>query len=680
MRQSLPLRRLDAALAREVMRLRTRYQLSLDEFRGLYISDEQVDALLRQVASVCRAEAELPRREPHPAIDAVAGRFNLDAAATDILLLALAPDVDPFYCTLIAYLNDDARRRWPTVDLAQRLFGFRECAEALAPAGALFGPGLLLAQEGGEPRVPLPLREFTANPVLAAYVLGEVVAGRPGLGMDLHGEKPFEGGDPGPFGPLTPAMAAGERPLVILRGATGDELALAARRLARLLGRPLTRLSLAEEPNPAALMRDGLLAARLASGLLLVEADLGSFVAAARALREPPVPVLLMAPAAIAGNTALAGIPAVQVTLDRPDAAARRRIWACALQGAGLFADAPVVSEVADRFRLSEAQIDAAARSLRLGLGLGPGERGAANAVTLKAAARDQAEIELGGLAQRVVPKHGWDDLVLPDAAMRQLRQLSGAIRHRELVYSEWGFGGGPGITALFSGSPGTGKSMSACVLAREAMLDLWRIDLSALVSKYVGETEKHLDRVFALAHDGNAILFFDEADALFGKRSEVKDAHDQFANIEVAFLLQRLEVFEGVVILASNLARNLDQAFSRRLHFVIDFPLPDALLRERLWRAAIAPGAPLADDVDLEFLASQFAFAGGDIRVAALDAAFAAAADGEAIDMARLVQAVSRQLLKQGKVPTASEFRRYHALLAAGPKVCGWHTARSCA
>lgn len=182
------------------------------------------------------------------------------------------------------------------------------------------------------------------------------------------------------------------------------------------------------------------------------------------------------------------------------------------------------------------------------------------------------------------------------------------------------------------------------------------------MISRWVGETEKHLDRVFALARDGNAILFFDEADALFGKRSEVKDAHDRYANLEVAFLLQRLEVFEGVVILASNLARNLDQAFGRRLHFTIDFPLPDAGLRERLWRAAIPPGAPLAADVDFGFLAGQFAFAGGDIRVAVLDAAFAAAAHDEAIDMARLCQAVSRQLLKQGKVPVVSEFRQYLA------------------
>jgi SpoVK/Ycf46/Vps4 family AAA+-type ATPase len=202
-------------------------------------------------------------------------------------------------------------------------------------------------------------------------------------------------------------------------------------------------------------------------------------------------------------------------------------------------------------------------------------------------------------------------------------------------------------------------------VLAREAGLDLWRIDLSKVLSKWIGETEKHLDRIFAQARDGNAILFFDEADAMFGKRSEVKEAHDRYANIEVAYLLQRLESYDGVVILATNLARNIDPAFSRRLHFVIDFPLPDPALREQLWRAALPARAPLADDLDVGFLARQFAFAGGDIRVAVLDAAFAAAADESPIDMSRLLQAVARQLLKQGKVPQGSEFQHYHSTRA---------------
>ena len=171
----------------------------------------------------------------------------------------------------------------------------------------------------------------------------------------------------------------------------------------------------------------------------------------------------------------------------------------------------------------------------------------------------------------------------------------------------------------MFSGASGTGKTMSAAVVARELGLDLFRIDLSAVVSKYIGETEKNLERIFKAAEGSNAILFFDEADALFGKRSEVKDAHDRYANIEVAYLLQRMETYDGVLILATNLAKHIDEAFSRRIHVEIDFPLPDEVQRERLWRLLIPHAAPTAADVDYEFLARQFPLTGGEIRNVAL-------------------------------------------------------------
>lgn len=201
---------------------------------------------------------------------------------------------------------------------------------------------------------------------------------------------------------------------------------------------------------------------------------------------------------------------------------------------------------------------------------------------------------------------------------------------------------------------------MSASVIAQATGLELWRIDLSSVVSKYIGETEKNLERIFAGARSGDAILFFDEADALFGKRSDVKDAHDRYANIEVAYLLQRLEEHDGVAILASNFTRNIDQAFVRRLQFIVEFPMPDTGLRERLWRKAFPAGAPMARDIDYRFLARQFAFAGGDIRSAALDAAFLAAQQDGAVTMEHLVRAVSRQMLKQGKLPARGDFGAY--------------------
>jgi hypothetical protein len=506
----------------------------------------------------------------------------------------------------------------------------------------------------------LSLTEFAANPVVSAYLLGAAVRLPSGLAvLDPSGEQP------GPLAGLAAVLAAGARPIVVLTGRKMAGRCEAVLGLAGRLGCTVVRLQLGPEAAPSGSMRDAMLAARLAGALLLIDPGPGGLAPLAAALGESPVPVFLLVEEGEPWCPALAGCAALEVPFPPLGQAESRRHWTSALQRAGLAAEASALQDVADRFRLFPRQIQAAADRLRLECWLGPGGRGSVGAASLLAAARDQAAFGLTGLAQPVALRHGWADLVLPASCQRQLRHLAGAIRHRGRVFDDWGFGGGCGLVALFSGGPGTGKSISAAVLAREAGLDLWRIDLSAVVSKYIGETEKHLERVFTLARDGNAILFFDEADALFGKRSEVKDAHDRYANIEIAFLLQRLEAYDGVAILATNLARNVDRAFSRRLHFVIEFPQPDANLRERLWRQALPAAAPVARDIDFGFLARQFAFAGGDIRVAALDAAFAAAGADVAIDMTLLLQAVSRQLLKQGKVPQASDFRQYYGLVA---------------
>jgi SpoVK/Ycf46/Vps4 family AAA+-type ATPase len=205
---------------------------------------------------------------------------------------------------------------------------------------------------------------------------------------------------------------------------------------------------------------------------------------------------------------------------------------------------------------------------------------------------------------------------------------------------------------------------MSASIIATESGVDLYRIDLAGLVSKYIGETEKNLDRIFAAARSSNAILFFDEADALFGNRSEAHDAHDRYANIEVAYLLQKLEQHDGVVILASNLPRNIDAAFARRIQFHVEFPLPAEPDRERLWRGMFPAQAPLASDVDFLFLARQFTLTGGQIRSVSLDAAFLAAADGRRITMPLIVKAVARELMKQGRMPSLQVFQQYLPLI----------------
>ncbi len=248
---------------------------------------------------------------------------------------------------------------------------------------------------------------------------------------------------------------------------------------------------------------------------------------------------------------------------------------------------------------------------------------------------REHARQGLQGRAVQVEPAASWDDLVLPDAQVRTLRQVALHVRHRELVNERWGFAGkhprGLGLTALFAGASGTGKTMAAEVIAGELGLDLYRIDLATVVSKYIGETEKNLRALFAAATHSGAILLFDEADALFGRRSEVRDSHDRYANLEVSYLLQQMETYQGVAILTTNMQHALDAAFLRRLRFVVQFPFPDAPARERIWRGVFPAATPVGD---LDFAAlARLNVSGGVIRNIAILAAFLAAGDSGRVE-----------------------------------------------
>ncbi len=272
-------------------------------------------------------------------------------------------------------------------------------------------------------------------------------------------------------------------------------------------------------------------------------------------------------------------------------------------------------------------------------------------------ALRESARGGLDALAQRIDSHATFDDLVVPASVSSQLREIASQLRHRQRVYDEWGFGArdsrGLGIAALFSGESGTGKTLAAEAIANEARLDLYRIDLACVVSKYIGETEKNLSRVFDAAEHSGAVLLFDEADALFGKRSEVKDSHDRYANIEVAYLLQRVESYRGLAILTTNMKSALDRAFLRRIRFIVQFPFPDEAAREQIWRRQFPSNAPL-DRIDFSAM-SRLQLSGGSIRSVAVNAAFHAAAHGEAIGQDALMTAARAEFAKLERSFTAS-------------------------
>ena len=305
------------------------------------------------------------------------------------------------------------------------------------------------------------------------------------------------------------------------------------------------------------------------------------------------------------------------------------------------------IQELVSQFNLSTTAIRSSAQEA-----LASGVSGKALAKELWNASRAQARPRLADLAQRIEPLATWDDLVLPESERGLLREIAAHVAYKATVYETWGFGAvsnrGLGISALFAGASGTGKTMAAEVLANTLRLDLYRIDLSSVISKYIGETEKNLRRVFDAAEDGGAILFFDEADALFGKRSEVKDSHDRYANIEINYLLQRMESYRGLAVLATNMKGALDPAFLRRIRFVVNFPFPDTKQRAEIWQRVFPPNTPI-EGLDIAKLA-RLNVTGGSIRNIALNAAFLAAATGEPVRMVHLLRAAHSEFAKLEK------------------------------
>jgi hypothetical protein len=385
--------------------------------------------------------------------------------------------------------------------------------------------------------------------------------------------------------------------------------------------------------------------ALLLPGALLIQCfHSGVTVSARRVLERLSVPV-----AAASREPARLDRPCHRFDVNKPGPAEQRRLWEKGLGPAASTLNG-ALDALSEQFRLSAKTIYSASTSCE----------DASTPGHLWTLCRSLALPRLEDLAQRIVPCAGWDDLVLPDLQMQMLRQLATQVHHRLKVYETWGFAAkgrrGLGVSALFAGESGTGKTMAAEVLARELALDLYRIDLSAVVSKYIGETEKNLKQVFDAAEEGGVLLLFDEADALFGKRSEVRDSHDRYANIEVGYLLQRMEGYQGLAILTTNSKSALDKSFLRRLRFTVNFPFPDAAQREAIWKR-IFPAKTPSQGLNNSRLA-QLNVAGGNIRNIALNAAFLAAESKAPVQMVHVLKAARLEAQKIERALSEAEIR----------------------
>ncbi len=599
-------------------------------------------------AQLDQMRAEMPAPS---ALDHLSEMFGLTAFERDVLLLCAGAEIDSAVAAQLAATVNERGSSLLTFGLALSMLPDPHWT-AITPARPLRrwclielgdGPSLLTKRLGIDERV----LHFLAG---TSYLDPRL---RP-----LMREQPMpELASPSHLALAQTALRELERhgrpvPLVEL---VGDDLTGkrgVAGLIARALGLQLHMLQAADIPDGVQ-ERDALSvlwereAALLASGLLIEhDGDVGK----ALRLAERPGGLVFIA----SRHPGSAPRASLRLTVDKPEASEQKRLWTEAL-GPEVARLNGALDRVATHFRLSADAIARISDAVRVRRADMP----SADAV-LWHECRSLVRTGLNGLAQRVEPAATWDAVILPEPQKATLRQIAAHMKHRLEVYDTWGFAKrdtrGLGITALFAGESGTGKTMATEALARELCLDLYRIDLSVVVSKYIGETEKNLSRVFDAAEESGAILLFDEADALFGKRSDVKDSHDRYANIEVSYLLQRMEAYRGLAILTTNLKSALDAAFHRRLRFVVHFPFPDEPLREAIWRGVFPPATPV-EALDFAKL-SKLAVAGGGIRNIALNAAFLAVGAGQPVSMAHLLQAARTEGGKRERPLSDAEIR----------------------
>jgi len=668
-----------------------------DGAQSLAALDRAIAVLRRRIQA---EELSARRKGTQTRFERLCSRCGLSPLDQEIMLIALAPEIDRRYRRVFSFLHDDFTRGIPSVGLivdilAPILDGEDRLAlmSRLEAGSPLIRRGLVhLPPPRSDDGRPLAQRHVRVGDAAGGWLLGvprmsEVVADRarfrgvpelpPSVALPADGDTVVAN--------LEELIRSSSRSVTV--SIVSKELA-GGRAVVDLLccrlGVPVVQIELAtflgggervlEEVGQA--LRDAYLfgAALHVSGFpdvsLEEQSVLRNLEVVWRRVQDYEghilLPVISPAPAA----WLLEGRHGVSITVAPPDFADRIRVLTELLAQSGVASgvEPDEVETIASRYRLGRQQLSstvAFARDCawsRFQSGEGDGETEATIFFDdLVGGARAQFKRDIGSLARRLEPKFGFDDLVLPEMQMVHLRELLAFVERRGLVYETWDFQSkfprGTGAKALFFGRSGTGKTMAAEVLAKGLGLDLFKVDLSSVVSKWVGETEKNLATIFDRAEEAQAVLLFDEADALFGARTSVGSAVDRYANLETNYLLQRIEDYDGIAVLSSNLKQNIDEAFTRRFHFVIEFPFPDRASREEIWQRAFPVSAPLADDVDFKFLADRFKFTGGNIKNSVLRAAFLGATAGHEISMEHVLRGVLREYQNLEREPTERDF-----------------------
>jgi len=624
--------------------------------------------------------------------------FHLTPLERDAILVCLAPEIDTKYEMLYAYLQDDITKKKPTIELVLNLLcnsweealKARTCFFSEAP---LIGCNLLELSKNEE-HYPMLSRSLRIDDRIVNYVFGlnqpdSRISSFSRLVQPQVSWKDFVFSEElkNRIDSIAKSYFAsqkkGERKLIYhFFGPYGSGKKTAAEALCKELGMPLLIIDFkktfcAELPfEKAALLafREGVLQP---AAIYLENFD--------RVLEEDPKSVFyqdiltesiekyswltfLSSEKACQFQGRIKSHILINIEFHQTSYKERHDIWKKFLHGDETPSIDTDLIELSNKFRLTGGQIkDAISSAKNIAVGNNP----ARPKITMEdfhEACRAQSNQRLGTMAQKIRPKYCWKDIVLSPDKIKQLKEICNYAKYRHIVYGEWGFDNklslAKGANSLFSGPSGTGKTMTAEIIAKELNIDLYKIDLSLVVSKYIGETEKNLNQIFREAETSNAILFFDEADALFGKRSEVHDAHDRYANIEIAYLLQKMEEYNGMTILATNLSKNIDEAFLRRMQFSVEFPFPNEGDRYRIWKITFPQNAPIDKEIPFWFLARNFKITGGNIRNIILQAAFLAADNSKRINMEHIILATKREFQKIGKLCVESDFESYYELV----------------
>jgi len=662
-----------------------------DRFRGLYTSEKDIQNIssLSTPQSTDDANELLKQAlqkglEESRAIEQAAENqgerlrllhlrkfFGLTDFEYYAFLVCLLPALDLRYERIYGFLQDDVTKKQASVDLILTLLDTYTAEISRLNKLGFFGANSTLVKyrllrpingqnERQEPRLN---QLFEVSPAVVLWLMGDYFPEEtwlkftPGelIQADVNGNSFAENFN------LDWKKVAENLPILAFDGPDEDRQELAAKKIAFYFDLPLLKVNLneayGEGPFDLSILRLLTRDACLLDAALYIQAwervlNSDGFIPAEILEEMANFSGFFILSSQVPWRISRKGgeRPVFQIPFDQPSGIERARMWEEAL-GAQASLDQETLRNLSGQFMLTSGQIENAVFAVR--------NRTAQtgkpfSAEDLFLAARQQSSHHLSQLAQKIEPRYTWNDIVLPSNEIDTLRDMVCMMRYRPVVLEEWGLArkltANQGLSALFTGEPGTGKTLAAQVIAAELQLDLYRIDLSNVVSKYIGETEKNLEKIFEEAENSNAILFFDEADAIFGRRSEVKDAHDRYANIEVGYLLQRMETHDGITILATNLSANMDEAFTRRLNFIVHFPFPDETQRLAIWKVLLPPSLPVETNIDWQFLARAYPLAGGNIRNILVSSAFLAAQNQQKVNMKYLLQATRREMQKMGR------------------------------